>query len=194
MKPGSSTRKTVDELFIPGTAPDRAANVGVAVDVDSASGLKWREGCAGPMVTRTFIDFSNVENGYPVVAAGRHRLAGARGARRRACRAGPKGTHTAYLYGSGFFPFGASWGGKFAPTKTCKLAPPPPTPCISIDPFNPCPSAPPEPSPSPGDGGLGFGNGNGGTVAATAARCRGPRAARSSRRPRPRRAHRRGSS
>ena len=159
MKPGSSTRKTVDELFIPGTAPTRAADVGVAVDVDSASGLQWREGCVGPMVTRTFIDFSNVESGYR--SWQRADIAWqARAARGVGVSGGPKGTHTAYLYGSGFFPFGASWGGKFAPTKTCKLAPPPPTPCISIDPFNPCPSAPPEPSPSPGAG-LGFGNGGG---------------------------------
>ena len=77
---------------------------------------------------------------------------------------GPKGTHTAYLYGGGFYPFGASWGGRFAPTKTCKIAPPPPTPCVSIDPFNPCPSAPPEesPPPTPGNEGPGNGNGNGG--------------------------------
>ncbi|HEY4190041.1 MAG TPA: transglycosylase domain-containing protein, partial [Candidatus Limnocylindrales bacterium] len=157
MKPGPSTRKTVSEMFIPGTEPKHAANIGVAVDVDASSGLKWREGCAGPMVTRTFIDFSNVEDGYR--SWQRADIAWqARAARGVGVRGGPKGTHTAYLYGSGFFPFGASWGGRFAPTKTCRLAPPPPTPCISIDPFNPCPTAPPEPSPSPGEG-LGFGGG-----------------------------------
>ena len=65
MKPGAGSRRTVEELFIPGTEPRRSARRrrgrrrrrGV-------SGLRWREGCAGPMVTRTFIDFSNVESGF----------------------------------------------------------------------------------------------------------------------------------
>ena len=97
------------------------------------------------------------------MAARRHRWQ-ARAARGPGVSGGPKGTHTAYLYGGGFYPFGASWGGRFAPTKNCKLAPPPPTPCVSIDPFNPCPSAPPEesPPPDPGNEGPGNGNGNGG--------------------------------
>ena len=99
----------------------------------------------------SFIDFSNVESGY---RSWQRADIGwqARAARGPGVSGGPKGTHTAYLYGSGFYPFGASWGGRFAPTKTCKLAPPPPTPCVSIDPFNPCPSAPPEESPSPDPG------------------------------------------
>ena len=160
MKPSGGTRKTVEELFLPGTAPKRSANAGVAVDVDAASGLRWREGCVGPMVTRTFIDFSDVESGY---RSWQRADIGwqARAARGPGVSGGPKGTHTAYLYGGGFYPFGASWGGRFAPSKTCKLAPPPPTPCISLDPFNPCPTAPPEETPPPpndqggGHGGIG---------------------------------------
>src|SRR6185312_316509 len=114
------------------------------VNVDAASGLRWREGCAGPEVTRSFIDFSNVESGYR--SWQRADIAWqARAARGPGVSGGPKGTHTAYLYGGGFYPFGASWGGRFAPTKNCKIAPPPePEPCVSIDPFNPCPTAPPE--------------------------------------------------
>ena len=160
MKPGAGSRRTVEELFIPGTEPRRSANAGVAVDVDAASGLRWREGCAGPMVTRTFIDFSDVESGF---RSWQRADIGwqARAARGPGVSGGPKGTHTAYLYGGGFYPFGASWGGRFAPTKNCKLAPPPPTPCVSIDPFNPCPSAPPEESPPPDPGNEGPGNGNG---------------------------------
>ncbi len=160
MKPGAGSRRTVEELFLPGTAPRRSADMGVAVDVDAASGLRWREGCAGPMVTRTFIDFSNVESGYR--SWQRADIAWqARAARGPGVSGGPKGTHTAYLYGGGFYPFGASWGGRFAPSKNCKLAPPPPTPCVSIDPFNPCPTAPPEESPTPDPGNGGNGNGIG---------------------------------
>ncbi|HEY6571530.1 MAG TPA: transglycosylase domain-containing protein [Candidatus Limnocylindrales bacterium] len=160
MKPGGGGRRTVEELFLPGTAPKRSANAGVVIDVDAASGLRWRDGCIGPKVARTFIDFSNVESGYR--SWQRADIAWqARAARGPGVSGGPKGTRTAYLYGSGFYPFGASWGGRFAPSKTCKLAPPPPTPCISIDPFNPCPTAPPEETPSPptnqgGGNGIGF--------------------------------------
>ena len=103
-------------------------------------------------MTRSFIDFSNVESGYR--SWQRADIAWqARAARGPGVSGGPKGTHTAYLYGGGFYPFGASWGGRFAPTKNCKIAPPPePTPCVSIDPFNPCPTAPPEESPTPDPG------------------------------------------
>jgi penicillin-binding protein 1A len=157
MKPGPTTRKTVEELFIPGTQPRRSADVSVAVNVDASSGLLWREGCAGPEVTRSFIDFSNVESGYR--SWQRADIAWqARAARGPGVSGGPKGTHTAYLYGSGFYPFGASWGGRFAPTKNCKLAPPPePEPCFSLDPLNPCPSTPPEETPPPEDPGNGGG-------------------------------------
>jgi hypothetical protein len=62
---------------------------------------------------------------------------------------GPKRTRTAYFYGGGFNPFGRSWGGAFAPTKKCPIGPPPPTVCVSTDPLNPCPTAPPEATPTP---------------------------------------------
>jgi hypothetical protein len=69
-------------------------------------------------------------------------------------RGGPKGTHTAYFYGSGFFPFGRTWGAPFAPSKTCTPAPPSPSPTASCDPLtglcvSPGPSVQPSPEPTP---------------------------------------------
>jgi membrane peptidoglycan carboxypeptidase len=147
MLPGPATKKTVDEIFLPGTAPTKPADVTVTLDIDSASGLLWQAGCVGPMTTQTFIDFSRTEAGFPTWqkanAAWQDRAA--KGAGRSG---GPKRTRTAYFYGGGFYPYGRTWGGRFAPTKTCPLAPPPPSVCISLDPFSPCPTTEPPPSPS----------------------------------------------
>ncbi len=158
MLPGPSTTRTVKELFLPGTAPTRPASVSVAIDTDAASGLLWQDGCVGPMVTRSFLDFSRVESAFPVwqKADTAWQKRAARGA---GVAGGPKRTRTSYFYGGGFYPFGRTWGGQFAPTATCPLAPPPPpTFCISIDPLFPCPSPTPIP-PGPGGGGPGGGHG-----------------------------------
>ena len=165
MKPGPTTRKTITEMYLPGTQPTGPAKVTVTADIDAATGLLWQPGCAGPMQTRSFIDFSQVEAGFP--AWQKADIAWqARAARGPGVVGGPKHTHTSYFYGQGFFPFGMSWGGSFAPTKKCSVVPvtPPPTPCISLNPFAPCPSAPPPgpttipaptPSPSPSHKGRG---------------------------------------
>jgi len=147
MLPGSGTTRTVDEIFLAGTAPTRSASVGVTVDVDQASGLLWQVGCVGPMVTKSFVDFSAAEAAYPGWQKADNGWQ-ARAARGVGVSGGPKRTRTAYFYGGGFFPFGRSWGGGFAPTKTCPLAPPPPTTCVSTDPLSPCPSIEPTPSPA----------------------------------------------
>jgi penicillin-binding protein 1A len=152
MKPGPTTRKTVTELFLPGTEPTRAASVTVTLDVDAATGKLWRDGCAGPMVTRSFIDLSQIE---PIRSWQRADAAWqARAARGSGVYGGPKHTRTSYFYGQGFFPFGMSWGGQFPPTKSCPMAPPPTPPvCVSTDPLSPCPSPEPsilpEPTPTP---------------------------------------------
>ncbi len=151
MKPGPTTRKTVDELFIPGTEPTRAASITVTADVDAATGLLWRDGCAGPMVTRSFIDLSRAESGFPAWQKADAAWQ-ARAARGSGVAGGPKHTRTSYFYGGGFYPYGTSWGGSFAPTKKCPTAPPPPTVCVP-DLFNPCPSEPaitPPPNVPPG--------------------------------------------
>jgi membrane peptidoglycan carboxypeptidase len=151
MLPGPSTTKVVKELFLPGTAPTRAFASTTAVDVDAASGLLWQEGCVGPMETRSFIDLSKAEAGFKVWQTA-DRLWQARAARGPGVTGGPKHTHTAYFYGGSFYPFGRTWGGAFAPTKPCPLAPPP-SACVPGDPLVPCPSAIPEASPKPGGGG-----------------------------------------
>lgn len=149
MKPGPSTVKTIQELFITGTAPTRSASVSVAADVDEASGLLWQDGCVGPMVTKSFIDFSRVEAAFPAWqkadAAWQKRAAKGPGV-----AGGPKRTRTAYFYGAaGFYPFGRTWGGRFVPTELCPIGLPPPTICISVDPFSPCPSIAPPSFPAP---------------------------------------------
>ena len=151
MLPGPTTTKTVKELFLPGTAPTRAADVSVSVDVDSASGLLWQDGCAGPMVTRSYLDFSRAEPAFSVWQkadiAWQKRAAKGVGV-----AGGPKHTSTQYFYGSGFYPFGHTWGGKFPPTETCTVVPPSPTICFSLNPFAPCPSTEPSPAPTPSRG------------------------------------------
>ncbi len=142
MKSSGGSRRTVQELFLPGTAPTRAASYSRAVDVDAASGLLWQDGCVGPKVTGSFIDYSKAEPGFRVWQKADAAWQ-ARAARGSGVRGGPKGTRTSYFYGGGFYPFGANWGGKFAPTKKCPIGPPPPSVCVSIDPASPCPTAPP---------------------------------------------------
>jgi hypothetical protein len=139
MRPGPGTRREVTELFIKGTAPTKAANLSVTLDIDSATGLRWQEGCAGPMVTRAFLDLSRAEAAFPQWRQW------TRSWQKRAA-AGGRGT-TAF-YNSSFRPYG-SWGGRFAPTALCPIGPPEPTPCVQTDPASPCPSLPPEESPEP---------------------------------------------
>lgn len=157
MKPSGGGR-TIEELFIPGTEPTKSASYSRAVDIDSASGLLWREGCVGPMVTKSFVDYSSAESGFKTWQRADAAWQ-ARAARGAGVTGGPERTYTAYFYGSGYgiawFPFGRSWGGAFAPTKKCPIGPPPPTECVSTDPLSPCPTLPPEPTPTqnPGNGG-----------------------------------------
>jgi membrane peptidoglycan carboxypeptidase len=159
MKPSGATTRTVEELFIADTEPTKAASGAVVVDIDEASGLRWREGCVGPLVTRAYLDLSKVEGGpRSWQRANANWLA--RAARGSGVAGGPKRTRTSYFYGGGFYPFGRTWGGGgVPPSKECPLAPPPtPAPCVP-DFFTSCP--PPEPSGDPGDQGDGNGNGNG---------------------------------
>lgn len=163
MLPGPLTTKTITELYLPGTAPTRAADVTVAVDVDQASGLLWQDGCVGPMVTESFLDFSRAEPAFPTWQKADVAWQ-ARAAKGSGVAGGPMRTRTSYFYGAGFYPFGQTWGGSFAPTALCPVAPPPPTFCISFDPLFPCPSPSDVPSatPTPTNPGGGGANGGGG--------------------------------
>ncbi len=151
--PGPYTTKTVDELFIPGTEPTETDDFHRSVDIDSASGLLWQDGCVGPMKTIGALDYSRVEANEPTWQRYDNGWL-KRAARGSGAGGGPKGTRTSFFYGTGFYPFGRSWGGKFAPTELCPLAPPSPPPCDNL--FGlfcpPPPSGDPGPTPSHGPG------------------------------------------
>jgi membrane peptidoglycan carboxypeptidase len=149
LRPGPFTRKTVKELFIPGTEPKKKETIRIALKIDKASGLLWREGCVGPPVTRGFFNLREVESNFPSWQKANRSWA-ARAAKRSR---GPKGTRPTYFYNNSFAPFGRSWGAPFPPSKDCPIGPPPtPEPCDPLDPA--CPVVP------PGNGG-GNGGGNG---------------------------------
>ncbi|HEX2754597.1 MAG TPA: transglycosylase domain-containing protein, partial [Candidatus Limnocylindrales bacterium] len=126
MKPGPFTNKRVKELFIAGTEPTQSDDLHRSVVIDAASGLRWRDGCVGPMKTVGALDFSQVEAGHANWQKADNGWA-RRAARGSGVGGGLKGSATQYFYGGGppFYPFGRSWGGIFAPTRLCPLAPPP---------------------------------------------------------------------
>jgi hypothetical protein len=115
----------------------------IVVDVDEATGLLWQDTCTGPMKTKGFVDFRNVEPNFPSWAKYNRNWA-ARAAKGPYVSGGPEGTRTVYFYNGAFQPYGSSWGGPFAPTKKCEPLPPSPPPCDGF--FIPCESFPPGPS------------------------------------------------
>jgi len=150
LRPGPFSSRTVRELFIKGTEPTQADDLRRTVDIDAASGLLWQDGCVGPMKTVGALDFSQVEAAWPAWQKADNGWT-KRAARGPGVAGGPKGTRTAYFYGTGFYPFGRTWGGIFAPSQLCPLAPPPtPPPCDPLGLFCPPPSGPPTPTPSHG--------------------------------------------
>lgn len=147
MLPGPFTTKTVDEIFINGTVPTQVDNTKVPVDVDQASGLLWQDGCAGPKDTQGFLDLSGVEPAFPQWKPFTDGWI-ARAKQGPGVAGGPEKTKTSYFFGSGFQPYGATWGAPFAPTDTCTPQPSP-SPLPSCDPnAGPCPSIEPSPSAS----------------------------------------------
>jgi penicillin-binding protein 1A len=164
LKPGPFTKKTVKELFLPGTVPTERETIRVSLTVDDASGLLWREGCVGPKEQRGFFDLREVESNYPVWQKANRNWA-ARAAKGPGRRGGPEGTRTAYFYNSAFQPYGASWGAPFAPRTKCPLAPPPElpicdplasappsVPCMTPEPTNPGGVTRPKKTPKPPGG------------------------------------------
>jgi len=103
----------------------------------------WQDGCLGPEVTKGFLDFSNVEPGHPTWVKYTQGWV-ARAMRGPGVRGGPKDTPTDYFHFGHVYPFGATWGAPFPPTKKCPIGGPPPSPTPS---GSPPPSL--EPSPSP---------------------------------------------
>ena len=125
--PGPFTHRTVKEYFASGNAPKKVDNTKVGVAIDKATGKLWQDGCLGPKVTKGFLDFSNVDAGWPQWQKYDRGWA-KRAARGVGVRGGPKGTPTAYFGFGGFFPFGATWGAPFPPSKMCPIGGPQPTP------------------------------------------------------------------
>jgi membrane peptidoglycan carboxypeptidase len=149
-RPGPFTTKKITELFIPGTEPTQTDDFHRTVQIDTASGKLWQDGCVGPEKTVGALDFSAVEATHPSWQRADNNWT-KRASRGAGTGGGAKGTHTSYFYGTGFFPFGRSWGGIFAPSALCPLAPPPtPPPCDNLFGLFCPPGGGPSPSPSPG--------------------------------------------
>jgi membrane peptidoglycan carboxypeptidase len=170
LKPGPFTKKTVRELFLPGTVPTKRETIRTSVDIDEASGMLWRDGCVGPRVTQGVMDLSEVESNFPSWQKANANWA-ARAAKGTGVRSS-RGTRTAYFYNGAFAPFGRSWGAPFAPKEQCPLAPPPcgvqppdPDPSDGIPAPTPIPC--PTPTPAPTDKGHGGGGGGGGVTRPT---------------------------
>jgi hypothetical protein len=116
--PGPYTVKTWNEVFIDGTQPTARDSLHVATQIDSATGKLWQDGCAGPMVTTGFLDFSRIEPTFPQWQPFTEDWA-QRAARGPGVRGGPRDTPTTYFFDGFLVPFGRTWGGKFAPTEVC---------------------------------------------------------------------------
>ncbi|MFH1475583.1 MAG: transglycosylase domain-containing protein [Chloroflexota bacterium] len=157
MRPGPFTTKQVKEWFIEDTVPTQVDNTKVGVEVDSATGDLWQEGCAGPKEVRGFLSLGAVESEF--ASWGKYNRGWlARAARGSGVSGGPERTRTTYFYGSGWYPFGRTWGAPFAPTKKCEIPAPSPTPIPSDSPgpsdsLPPAETPPPSPTPGPGNGG-----------------------------------------
>jgi membrane peptidoglycan carboxypeptidase len=147
LRPGAGG-KTVKEIFIRGTAPEKsAANAG---------------GSCGQGV----LEVAGFESRFDRwMAADRDWIA--RAQRGPGVAGGPDRTRTSYFYNSSFMPYGASWGpllsgagcGTPAPAPSCFVVPTPdasgvvpsfqaPSPSGSGPAPQPCPPAPPTPSPT----------------------------------------------
>ena len=97
LQPGPFTTATIDEIFIPGTVPTQKETIRVTRQIDSATGLLWQDGCAGPMVNEGFFDLTQVDASYPAWQKADIEW-GARAAKGTGVKGGPEGTRTSYFY------------------------------------------------------------------------------------------------
>jgi membrane peptidoglycan carboxypeptidase len=158
MRPGPFTTRSVKEWFIEGTVPTQVDNTKYGVEIDTATGNLWQEGCVGPKEVQGFLNLSGAESEF--AAWGKYNQGWlARAAKGSGYAGGPEKTRTTYFYESGVWnPFGKTWGAPFAPTELCEIpiATPEPFPTESFWPWD---SPPPgeTPTPDPGSGGPGDG-------------------------------------
>ena len=154
MRPGPFTTRSVKEWFIEGTVPTQVDNTKYGVEIDTATGNLWQEGCTGPKEVQGFLNLSGAESEFP--AWGKFNRGWlARAAKGSGYAGGPEKTRTTYFYESGVWnPFGKTWGAPFAPTELCEIPLPTPEPFPSGSPW-PGESLPPGETlpPDPGAGG-----------------------------------------
>jgi hypothetical protein len=136
MRPGPFTTREITEWFVEGTAPKKADNTKVGIEVDKATGDRWKDGCAGPKVVRGFLDLSGIETEFGNWARANQNWIS------RAARGG-RGTTYFYQRG-GWAPFGRGWGAPFPPRATCEIPVATPTPLPTEPlPTEPLPTEPP---------------------------------------------------
>lgn len=156
MRPGPFTTSTVKEWFIEDAVPTEVDNTKVGVEVDTATGKLWQEGCVGPKEVTGFLNLGGVESEF--ASWGEYNRGWlARAERGSGVAGGPERTRTTYFYETGVWnPFGRTWGAPFAPTEMCEIPAPTETPFPSWSP-GPGESLPPgeTPTPSPDGGGTG---------------------------------------
>ncbi len=120
--PGSCTTATISEYFLPGTAPTTSCTIFRNVTIDQATGLLWASGCAGPSVTREFMDLSLLETEWPTWQAANIEWAD-RARQGINVVGGARLGKTTYFYESYWRPNGNTWGGEIAPTRSCLSSP-----------------------------------------------------------------------
>jgi membrane peptidoglycan carboxypeptidase len=154
MRPGPFTTTTVKEWFIEGTVPTEVDNTKVGIEIDTATGNLWQEGCVGPKEVTGFLNLGGAESEFS--SWGKYNRGWlARAEKGSGYAGGPEKTRTTYFYETGVWnPFGKTWGAPFAPTELCEIPLPTPEPFPSESPW-PWDSLPPgeTPTPDPEDGG-----------------------------------------
>jgi hypothetical protein len=159
--PSPWSRRQSSELFIRGTSPGEDPYLRGVEVVRGADGGQylWENGCQGQPRTRGYLVLDDAEAGFPswndAVKGWLQRAR--RGAGVGADVSGAKRTYTAYFFEPYFQPYGQTWGGPFAPTRSCRAAPsaspsaeasaaPSPPPAVVPEPSQ---LTPPEPTPPP---------------------------------------------
>ena len=148
-------RKTVDELFIPGTEPTQvgrrrrgASTIDAASRPPLARGLRrarWSPARSSTSATS--------RRGYRSLAAGRHRVAGACRAAAPASRAGRRAPARRTSTAAASIPFGASWGSSGSRRPRTASSRRRRADAVRLDrPVQPVPAAPPEREPAAGPG------------------------------------------
>jgi penicillin-binding protein 1A len=161
--PSAYSRRQYTELFTAGTAPTADPYLKSMEVIKGSDGkwYKWHESCEGEPRTRGYLVLHQAEahtkSWNDAVKGWVKRARKGVGVGANVSRS--KTTRTAYFYAPYYQPYGASWGGPFPPTKSCRKLPkdepsPEPSQEPSLEPspessVEPSPSLPPQPTPEP---------------------------------------------